>query len=180
MERLTEKRGNLNVIPLRNAVCGVDLPYWCLNRHNEHEQFLSGNAADRLAAYEDTGLTPEEIEDRKEKWNKMSMRERLDAVAMPAQLFDPSITLEQLKRLDYYENAEDEGRLVVLPCKVGDEMWFIACKDVMHGRCRNISIHSGGIQITFDDDAGEPWTVGIKRVFDSRAEAEKAMEVSEA
>lgn len=75
--------------------------------------------------------------------------------------------------------AAREGRLVALPCKVGDEMWFIAWKDVMHGRCRNISIHSGGMQITFDDDAGKPWTVGIKRVFDSRAKAEKAMEVTD-
>ena len=27
-------------------------------------------------------------------------------------------------RLKVYEDAEEEGRLLVLPCKVGDELWF--------------------------------------------------------
>jgi hypothetical protein len=55
---------------------------------------LTNDAADaieellaRLAAYEDTGMTPKEIEDCKEKWNKMSMRERLDTIAEHAELF---------------------------------------------------------------------------------------------
>ena len=30
----------------------------------------------------------------------------------------------QVKELDKYRRAEAEGRLVVLPCKVGDELWF--------------------------------------------------------
>jgi hypothetical protein len=47
----------------------------------------TGPAIERLAAYEDTGLTPQEIEDCKEKWNKMSMRERLDTIAEHAELF---------------------------------------------------------------------------------------------
>ena len=47
----------------------------------------TGPAVERLAAYEDTGMLPEEIEDCKEKWNKMSMRERLDTIAEHAELF---------------------------------------------------------------------------------------------
>ena len=47
----------------------------------------TGPAVERLAAYEDTGMSPEEIEDCKEKWNKMSMRERLDTIAEPTELF---------------------------------------------------------------------------------------------
>lgn len=50
---------------------------------------------DRLAAYEDTGLTPEEI-----------MADMPDTTAIEA-------------ALDRYQCAEAEGRLVVLPCKVG-------------------------------------------------------------
>lgn len=61
MNRLTEKRNGKNVLPLRNAVCGLDIPYWRLDRHNEHETFLSGEAVDRLAAYEETGLVPDEV-----------------------------------------------------------------------------------------------------------------------
>ena len=29
------------------------------------------------------------------------------------------------ERLKAYEDAEQDGRLVVLPCKVGDDVWFV-------------------------------------------------------
>ena len=73
-ERLTEKRNGENVIPLRNAVCGVDMPKWALSKANDNEMFLSGDVADRLC----------EIEDK-----------------------------------------ICEGRMVELPCKVGDEKFAI-------------------------------------------------------
>lgn len=52
-ERFTEKRNGDNVIPLRNAVCGVDLPKWSLSKANDNEMFLSGDAVDRLCELED-------------------------------------------------------------------------------------------------------------------------------
>ena len=59
MERLTEKRHGENVIPLR-----MDGKHrWNVShRSGSPDQFLSGEAADRLAAYEDTGREPEDIE----------------------------------------------------------------------------------------------------------------------
>lgn len=54
---------------------------------------------ERLAAYEDTGLTPEEI---------TAMRHTLD---------------EYHKIADPLLSAKAQGRLVVLPCKVGDTVW---------------------------------------------------------
>ena len=54
---------------------------------------------DRLAAYEDTGLTPEEI---------TAMRHTLD---------------EYHKVVDPLIRAQADGRLVVLPCKVGDKLY---------------------------------------------------------
>ena len=71
MERLTEKRDGKNVIPLRNAVCGIDMPYWKVSKANDLEAFLYGAAADKLAAFED---------------------------------------------------AEEHGRMVIMPCKVGDKV----------------------------------------------------------
>ena len=50
-ERLTKKRNGENVIPLRNAVCGVDI--WSLSKANDNEMFLSGDAVDRLCEFED-------------------------------------------------------------------------------------------------------------------------------
>lgn len=52
MKTYTEKRDEKNVIPLRNAVCGIDMPHWNLSRANDLETFLYGDAVDALAAYE--------------------------------------------------------------------------------------------------------------------------------
>lgn len=60
VERLTEKRDSQNVIPLRQngkvkwAICSS-------GRGDAPTEYLYGDHADRLAAYEDTGLEPEEI-----------------------------------------------------------------------------------------------------------------------
>lgn len=62
MNKLTETRNGKAVIPLRNSVMGLDLPRWAIEKASPLERFLSGDAADRLAAYEATGLTPEDIE----------------------------------------------------------------------------------------------------------------------
>lgn len=58
MERMTEKRNGLNVIPLRRD----GSPEWCVSQ-NQNDGTISvfGAAADTLAAYEDTGLEPSEI-----------------------------------------------------------------------------------------------------------------------
>lgn len=58
---------------------------------------------DRLAAYEDTGLEPYEIEFYRE-----------------AQDHTESMSP---KRFIEIAQAEKDGRLVVLPCKVGDTVW---------------------------------------------------------
>lgn len=52
-KRYTEKRNGKNVIPLRNAVCGVGLPKWSIEEHSDIQSFLSGEAVDRLAELED-------------------------------------------------------------------------------------------------------------------------------
>lgn len=60
MERLTEKRDGQNVIPLRQngkvkwSICSAGLG-------DAPTEYLYGEHADRLAAYEDTGLEPEQI-----------------------------------------------------------------------------------------------------------------------
>ena len=51
--RYTQKRNGKNVIPLLNAVCGLDMPYWRVDKADDLHSYLSGDAADKLAAYED-------------------------------------------------------------------------------------------------------------------------------
>lgn len=60
MDRLTEKRDDHNVIPLRKEGIG-NIPKFALVEISDNTSFLYGDFANKLAAYEDTGLTPEEI-----------------------------------------------------------------------------------------------------------------------
>lgn len=62
MVKFTEKSPTgKNCIPLKNAAMGIDLPRWAIKETSFLESRLEGDAADRLAAYEDTGLSPDEI-----------------------------------------------------------------------------------------------------------------------
>ena len=63
----------------------------------------------RLKAYEDTELTPDEI--------KSMQGEHFSGLEM-AKLHS---ALMELKK---YQEADKDGRLVVLPCKVGDTVYF--------------------------------------------------------
>lgn len=129
MERLTEKRDGKNVIPLRNMVCGVDLPYWKISRANELVSFLYGDAADRLATYED---------------------------------------------------AEEHGLLIRLPCKVGACAYYINPFDeIEKGKITMIQQKADGtwkfrFSTSFSHDVTKD-DLG-KTVFFTREEAEKALE----
>lgn len=70
---------------------------------------------DRLVAYEDTGLTPEEI---KAPFTEDTMIN----LAAQALGVEPS-------RLRELAEADKDGRVVVLPCKVGDTVWFKTYKN---------------------------------------------------
>lgn len=70
---------------------------------------------DRLVAYEDTGLTPEEI---KAPFTEDTMIN----LAAQALGVEPS-------RLRKLAEADKDGRVLILPCKVGDTVWFKTYKN---------------------------------------------------
>ena len=123
---------------------------------------------DRLAAYEDTGLTPEEID--------------MDHEAAE--------TLRQLcrgcdlDRLEKLAKADKDGRVVVLPCKVGDRLYEVTGrKTISVYKVRAIRVELFGLFIEWDIVEGFVWQSlsGIsageigKTVFLTREEAEKAL-----
>lgn len=67
----------------------------------------SGDAAKRLAAYEDTELTPEEVE-------------RLKEYMQP-------FTIQDVRHFQEIMRADKDGRLVILPCKVTDTVFIAEC-----------------------------------------------------
>ncbi len=123
---------------------------------------------DRLVGYEDTGLTPEEID--------------MDHEAAE--------TLRQLcrgcdlDRLEKLAEADKDERVVVLPCKVGDRLYEVTGrKTISVYKVRAIRVELFGLFIEWDIVDGFVWQslAGInageigKTVFLTREEAEKAL-----
>ena len=95
MERLTHPRSS-----------GIKTGYWCPNKKDE--------LVERLAAYEDTGLTPEEIERLKKQHRWIPVEERLpeeDTIAL--------LTVSGLYSCITFSDAIELGNL----CSDGE--WFI-------------------------------------------------------
>ena len=67
----------------------------------------------RLGAYEDTGLTPEQCAE----YAKADREGRYIVLRDAEQ--------EGIKRLRELAEADKEGRIVVLPCKVGDTVYMV-------------------------------------------------------
>lgn len=96
MERLTEKCWR-NMDPWE--CCGQD--YYCKRDCHEDGGCNKGCVVpklyDRLAAYEDTGLTPEEVIDLKGSWNAACKAYGFNpTIPQP----NPPLTLEELREMD--------------------------------------------------------------------------------
>ena len=117
----------------------------------------------RLASYEATGLTPEEIKEL---------------------LHDTTGPLHH--KLGEWIDADASGRLVVLPCKVGDTVWLVGAVRKLYSAkvrtffCGNVSAVRGGdddghIQMIRTTECDIPIKTFGKTVFLTREEAEKAL-----
>lgn len=121
-------------------------------------------AWERLAAYEDTGLSPEEIV-------KMGMA------------YEDSKRYS--KRLEGRIKAYGEGRAVVLPCKAGDTVYEVTSRKTISEYCvKAIRVELFAIFIEWRIEKGfvDKSIFGVvaneigKTVFLTREEAEKALE----
>ena len=116
----------------------------------------------RLAAYEDTGLMPEEI------------KELLHETTGPLH-----------RKLGEWIDADKDGRLVVLPCKPGDTVYSIFGAEVIEKTVGRVIINGYTIpriwvdlDCSFLSSVTKRWDLGIgKDFFLTREEAEKALEV---
>ena len=166
MERLTRKNWR-NLDPWET--CGQD--NYCKRGCHEQGGCTKGCIVPRiyarLAAYEDTGLEPEEIADFMKRWEQ--------AVEIGGMLKKYGID-----HIWDIIQAEQDGRLVVLPCKVGDSIYIpdLEKKIPVKVRVQGISIsvsgrtilHFGGypVECAWGDGCGKDW-------FLNREEAEAAL-----
>lgn len=121
----------------------------------------------RLKAYEDIGLTPEDC----------ARATEIDDI-----LLDEYYPIGRMRELI---KADKDGRVVVLPCKVGDTVWAIldGAKYARECKVDFVNIGSFGATIVFVVKDGLREQYGVtaaafgKTVFLTRKEAEKALEV---
>lgn len=133
----------------------------CFEEQSEH---YCGPAIERLAAYEDTGLEPEDVR---------AMFSSVEKMGLP------------LWKLEELAKAEKDEWLMVLPCKVGDTVYIEGHK--FPAEIERISVTATGVFVEWVEfDRGyevtEVWDNGEfliseigKTVFLTREEAEKAL-----
>lgn len=139
-----------------------------------------GECVDRLAAYEDTGMTPEEITGlcSMDKRAKMADLLRLEEY-------------QEIGSIDHFRElaqAEKDGRIVVLPCKVGDVVYeankrgFVSTYEVIsiHVSACSILIGWDLIDGIYSNLNGLEVSALGKTVFLTREEAEAALKKREA
>ena len=89
-----------------------------------------------------------------------------------------------IEKLGAYEDAEEQGLLFRLPCKVGDTVWFVGNKFVNDYEIRRYIVDETGIdciQVAKEIDGKDYWnsfsmdTFG-KTVFLTKEEAEQKLE----
>lgn len=146
-------------------------------RNIPEERFL------KLAAYEDTGLEPEEILGLCSMSDRAKMADLLRLEEYQA--------LSSIDHLREIVQAEKEGRLMVLPCLKGVPLYVLTDDGIERTKCR---------KIVFMERSGKPFPVVIahvpnipsgiahweiwnidfgKTVFLTRAEAEAALKKEE-
>ena len=123
----------------------------------------SGEAANRLAAYEDTGLEPEEVSTLVKDWSDLCT------------IVGECGGISRVKEL---AEADKDGRLVVRPCKVGDTLFRVFAGEILEHKVRNMRYLA--IQERWDIDT-TPFCSYVessigKTIFLTREEAKTALE----
>ena len=149
--------------------------YWRVNFSGVQYQ---ADFVDRLAAYEDTGLYPESVEELKLSMMGKAISEITEFEGLP------------IDRIRELAEADKDGRVVVLPCKVGDTVWIVGAVRKLYSAkvrtffCGNPSAvrgrdPDGHIHMIRTTECDIPMQEFGKTVFLSRAEAEKALQEME-
>lgn len=187
MERLT--RSNINVDPdtdrfLHATIGGKEID-WKQNRDSTLNVLINGPTSNgfgkdifrkmardlygRLKAYEDTGLTPEEVE-------RSKLEIEAGCVKAIARMY--GIDINRLRKV---AEADRDGRVVVKPCKVGDKLYRVFAGEIFEHRVGSMKYFA--IQGRWDIET-YPFCPCVessigKTVFFTSEEAKKALQEME-
>lgn len=159
MNRLTKKNG---------ALFGV---YGKINQwipESEEVGRIANEALEKLSAYEDTGLEPEQIRQLNDAFTNVQKK--------LAKAFDD---------LFEYKDLEEQGLLIKLPCKVGNMVFCVVENEIVEYIVSYFKINEKTYQIYFTNGScytcwDKNFDSDMKGIFLTREEAEKALEESEA
>ena len=132
---------------------------------------------ERLAAYEDTGLMPEEV----------LPKDKADEIALKLMRLADLESLCSYDHLRELAEADKDGRVVILPCKVGDTVWIVGTVRKLYSAKVRTFFCGHPSAVRGDDDGGHihmirttecdiPMQEFGKTVFLTREEAEKALQ----
>ena len=126
-------------------------------------------AWERLKAYEDTGMTPKEV---------TALGELFGYALKESKTLTEQHTL--LKHIRELAEADKDGRVVVLPCKVGDTVYFALLGRIIEKQVFSIVSFSNSTRIYCDGTSEyfRPEDIG-KTFFLASEEAEKALQEME-
>ena len=158
MERLTEKYylGTDHYMKC-SGNCNVDMD--CIDCPS------FDRLVERLAAYEDTGLEPDEVTALQKDWSELCT------------VIGECGGIDLLREL---AEADKEGRVVVLPCKVGDTVYWVHGAVITECKVHRIQKNRNGLYICLKSNVSHgafraDLSIG-KTVFLTREEAEKVLE----
>lgn len=128
---------------------------------------------ERLKAYEDTGLTPEEV----------LPKDKADEIALKLMRLADLESFCRYTRLRELAVADQEGNVIVLPCKVGHRVFALLDTDKHISECEVKQIGLGNeigfVGLEPIGARGREYGVSLKgfgkTVFLTREEAEKAL-----
>ena len=123
---------------------------------------------DRLAAYEDRGCAPEEV----------LPKDKADEIALKLMRLADLESLCSYTRLRELAEADKDGRVVALPCKMGDKLYRVFAGEIFEYRVGSMKYFA--IQGKWDIET-YPFCPCVessigKTIFLTHEEAEKALE----
>lgn len=145
MERLTFEGNFCDIAQCRELPCPYDGS--CTQKE----------VWERLARYEDTGLTPAEVLSMHSEWN--AMMSVLNSIG-------------SYGRLRELAEADKDGRVLILPCKLGTKVYRIRYKIADYPDDPELEIATTWFTPEYREDIG-------KTVFFTHKEAEKALQEME-
>lgn len=166
MERLT-KRGTDGQAMMDCEKCKAD---WT-GKHGKPMAdctalYCRNRLKDRLAAYEDRECAPEEV----------LPKDKADEIALKLMRLADLESLCSYTRLRELAEADKDGRLVVLPCKVGDTVYRLFAGNPDNPVIATLKINTVAEAVKLIGKMGMHKYIGT---FLTREEAEKALEAME-